>query len=518
MQNYINMNWALYARVQHCDRNFFVTRFLCKTDLLAVLDNGPYAVHGGLLILSRWYADDEIVLDRVRITKLSMWVRLHKAPLLNYNWRGARELASMLGEVEKVKEDSTSLKKATYIQAKIWVEPANPLIPAFYAVSTRGTHNLIECRYEKLHKFCRRCGRLGHPHHKCPIVSDVALDAFLNDYFRAEAERNHAPMHRNELREMFLEMINYYALIEEERIRDGFHITMDGEQGFQPMNVDVPPGDDSDDGDNDDGDAGEDDGGDDYYHNENLDNGGQEDMDIGPSNAILGDSDSQIGETGLYDQEFTAQEVRDHNTLEVVSYVTSPGDSSSSGNHGVRNMEGAAMTLANIATHLSLDRKLFQMKGKDDSHSSGPRTELNHSHTQRFERKGKSFQEKKYGRMHLASLKQTQKHLSMHTPHERHKTLDRLSRWKRAHGADQKSVNNNGNHDHKTQRQDGKRSREEDQSEAQYQKRRILEEEDRKQTSIMISNLTIAFGDQVTVHDQLQGLAVVDLKQPPQEV
>ncbi|CAI9114852.1 OLC1v1015661C1 [Oldenlandia corymbosa var. corymbosa] len=427
MQNYINGNWALYARVQHYDMNFFVIRFLCKNDLLAVLDNGPYAVHGGLLILRRWYADDEIVLDRVRIMKLSM----------------------------------------------------------------------------------------------------------------DQAERNHAPMYRNELREMFPETMR-----------------AEGHRNSR----------------------WEDDEGDDDYHIENLDNGGQEDMDIGEGTAENqhdgpppgehgaphendfhnGSSHSSSTSTGKIERAWgifcnaqhtrllsSGEEEDGNQSVEQVKEMASQGrlteirdnteemfqlEEQASQYFSRLYMAGEKINQVeeNIILNWPLmldptiqtlqDRKLMQMKGKDDNHSSGPRTELNHSHTQRFKRKGKSFQEKKYGRMQLASLKQTEKHLSMHTPHERHRTLDRLNRWKRAHGANQKLVNHNGNHDHKTQRQDGKRSREEDQFEAQQQKHMILEEEDGKQTSIMISNLTIAFGDQVTVHDQLQGLAVVDPKQPPQAV
>ncbi|CAI9106088.1 OLC1v1005146C1 [Oldenlandia corymbosa var. corymbosa] len=208
MQTYLHRNWAVYARVTHYDRNLFVIRFLSKTDLLASFDNGPYAVHGGLLILRRWYEDDDIVLGQVRITKLSIWVR--------------------------------------------------------------------------------RCGRLGHPNHICSIVLDVALEAFLDDHFKAQAARNNAPIYWNELRKMFPETMRadghknrrctrlmatflnktrgYYSLIEEDKIRDGFRITMAEDQGFQPMNIDPPPEDD---------DEGNDDSG------QGLNGGGQEDIDLG---------------------------------------------------------------------------------------------------------------------------------------------------------------------------------------------------------------------------------------------
>ncbi|CAI9090760.1 OLC1v1025594C1 [Oldenlandia corymbosa var. corymbosa] len=101
------------------------------------------------------------------------------------------------------------------------------------------------------------------------IVSDVALEAFLTDYFRTQAERNNNQIYWNKLCEMFQETMradghknkrctrltaaflnrtrSYYALIEEERVNDGFKITMDGDQGFHAMDIDPPPSEDDED-------------------------------------------------------------------------------------------------------------------------------------------------------------------------------------------------------------------------------------------------------------------------------
>ncbi|CAI9094999.1 OLC1v1030848C1 [Oldenlandia corymbosa var. corymbosa] len=101
------------------------------------------------------------------------------------------------------------------------------------------------------------------------IVSDVALEAFPTDYFRAQAERNNTQMYGNELREMFPETMranghknrrctrlttvflnrtrSYYAFIEEERVNDDFRITMNGDQGFHAMDIDLSPSDDDED-------------------------------------------------------------------------------------------------------------------------------------------------------------------------------------------------------------------------------------------------------------------------------
>ncbi|CAI9094497.1 OLC1v1030246C1 [Oldenlandia corymbosa var. corymbosa] len=46
----------------------------------------------------------------------------------------------------------------------------------------------IQCAYERIHKLCRRCGRVGHTMPICPIEDDRELNRFLYDHFCNDAE------------------------------------------------------------------------------------------------------------------------------------------------------------------------------------------------------------------------------------------------------------------------------------------------------------------------------------------
>ncbi|CAI9106192.1 OLC1v1005277C1 [Oldenlandia corymbosa var. corymbosa] len=118
MQNYMTANWSVYTRVLHYDRNFFVIKFASRSELPMILDNGPYAIEGGLLILRCCYDDEDLVLDGIKIDKLSIWVRMHRVPISMLNYRGVADLARRVGEVAIIKEDCVSLGKATYVRAK----------------------------------------------------------------------------------------------------------------------------------------------------------------------------------------------------------------------------------------------------------------------------------------------------------------------------------------------------------------------------------------------------------------
>ncbi|CAI9117849.1 OLC1v1019334C1 [Oldenlandia corymbosa var. corymbosa] len=103
----------------------------------------------------------------------------------------------------------------------------------------------IECRYERIHKFCVRGGRLGYPFTRCPIISDADLDAFLDWYFFNKAARNGRPLLKDEHQKLFKEEIRaharknskrssiifdakraYYTQIDETTIKNGFEIAM----------------------------------------------------------------------------------------------------------------------------------------------------------------------------------------------------------------------------------------------------------------------------------------------------
>ncbi|CAI9112871.1 OLC1v1013371C1 [Oldenlandia corymbosa var. corymbosa] len=57
---------------------------------------------------------------------------LHGVPITMLNYRGVRKLASRVGKIITVKEGCISLRKATYVRAKVWIEPGNPLTPSFH--------------------------------------------------------------------------------------------------------------------------------------------------------------------------------------------------------------------------------------------------------------------------------------------------------------------------------------------------------------------------------------------------
>ncbi|CAI9108357.1 OLC1v1007930C1 [Oldenlandia corymbosa var. corymbosa] len=191
--------------------------------------------------------------------------RLHHVPLDCFNPLGVRFVAEQMGEVEKVMDDAESLSTTTYIRAKIWIKPHEPLNPGFYVTLDSEQETWLECRYERMHKFCLPCGQLAHPLTRCLHLSDAQLESYLDEYFFNESAGNNVPLVKDNMKKLFSESMrahghknhkrtsiitetfvdsqrNYFATVDENTIKNGFEITMRVKHGLehvQPPNPDL---------------------------------------------------------------------------------------------------------------------------------------------------------------------------------------------------------------------------------------------------------------------------------------
>ncbi|CAI9091160.1 OLC1v1026112C1 [Oldenlandia corymbosa var. corymbosa] len=213
-----------------------------RAEMLAILDNGPYAVNGGLLILRRCYDHEDLVLESIKIEKMSIWVCLHGVPITSMNYRSLEDLARRVGDVETIKQDCVSLRKITYVRAKVWIKPGDPLVPSFYFTKRNGKMAKIQCKFEQMHKLCQRCGRLGQPLIRCYFMEDDALTTFLSNFFAARAAQFHSPFvsrcksgNVNQRSTRMPEykmaaMLDFYDSVPDNYIQDGFTISETDEE------------------------------------------------------------------------------------------------------------------------------------------------------------------------------------------------------------------------------------------------------------------------------------------------
>ncbi|KAH7836633.1 hypothetical protein Vadar_003762 [Vaccinium darrowii] len=116
-------------------------------------------------------------------------------------------LGQALGEDVTVDIDDFFPRHFHYLRVNIFVTPDSILVPGFFLDIPGGEPRWIECRYERIYKFCRLCGRIGHTYPQCDLSREEArarVDAMLNNLCTRFGSVLHtddsAPLYSNRIR------------------------------------------------------------------------------------------------------------------------------------------------------------------------------------------------------------------------------------------------------------------------------------------------------------------------------
>ncbi|KAI8004367.1 Uncharacterized protein LOK49_LG08G00945 [Camellia lanceoleosa] len=166
---YVNDLWHLEGSVHVYGRskNHYVFLFERAGDMHRIIDNGPYAIQGALLIVDYWKPD--LILDRLLFDKMMIWVQLYGLPLECFTEEAGVCLGRAVGDVVKVDIDSLMPRNIQFLRLRVWVSLDKPLISGFFLKFRDSQQHWISCRYERVCKICRNCGRIGHTITTCAL-------------------------------------------------------------------------------------------------------------------------------------------------------------------------------------------------------------------------------------------------------------------------------------------------------------------------------------------------------------
>ncbi|KAI7998068.1 Uncharacterized protein LOK49_LG10G02488 [Camellia lanceoleosa] len=199
---HVNDLWHLEGSVHVYGRskNHYVFLFERVGDMHRIVDNGPYAIQGVLLIVDYWKPD--WVLDRLIFDKMMVWVQLYGLPLECFTEEAGIRLGCTVGEVVKVDIDSLMPRNIHFLRLRVWVSLDKPLISGFFLKFRDGHQHWISCRYERVCKVCQNCGRIGHTITTCALSFDKAQRQ-LDDNLQEMGRRLHSQVMTQELHPMY---------------------------------------------------------------------------------------------------------------------------------------------------------------------------------------------------------------------------------------------------------------------------------------------------------------------------
>ncbi|GJU29253.1 trichome birefringence-like protein 3 [Tanacetum coccineum] len=157
--------------------------FFFKFASLAGLEQGPWLIRNMHMILTKWSPNLSLTKDKV--TKVLVWVKLHKVPVVAYSKDGLSLIATQIGQAVMLDTFTSTMcadpwGRMGYDRALIEVsadkELKQEVIMAVPEVVGMGHTNVnISVEYELKPPLCHECHVLGHNLDQCPkLVVDTA--------------------------------------------------------------------------------------------------------------------------------------------------------------------------------------------------------------------------------------------------------------------------------------------------------------------------------------------------------
>nr|TKR98215.1 hypothetical protein D5086_0000205750 [Populus alba] len=108
---------------------FMIFRFNTVDDMQGVLEKGPWMFGGKAIILQQWHP--HLVLDKNKINKLLVWIRLHGLPFPLWSKSGLSLSVSMVGRPLSCDEQTFNSTRLDFARVCIEIDAALPLIHEF---------------------------------------------------------------------------------------------------------------------------------------------------------------------------------------------------------------------------------------------------------------------------------------------------------------------------------------------------------------------------------------------------
>nr|GEX72094.1 hypothetical protein [Tanacetum cinerariifolium] len=98
VQNYVTNTWSKFGfqKVMRDDDDVYYFKFTSKTGLKQVLEKRQWLIRNQPLILTKW--SPNITLSKDKVTKVPVWVKIHKVPIVAYSKDGLSLIAIQIGK------------------------------------------------------------------------------------------------------------------------------------------------------------------------------------------------------------------------------------------------------------------------------------------------------------------------------------------------------------------------------------------------------------------------------------
>ncbi|PWA78164.1 ATPase, F1/V1/A1 complex, alpha/beta subunit, Zinc knuckle CX2CX4HX4C [Artemisia annua] len=178
VEDYVKHAWAKFGFEHVMLRNgFFLFKFSSLEGMTKVLDGGPWFIKSMPIFLHTWVPNTR--LEREKITKVPVWVRIHNVPSVVYYKVGISLIAKQLGRIIRFDAGTNDMCKnpwGRYSYARVLIELSADLdvlesIDVAIPLPKGKGHymEVLDVEYEWWPSWCSKCICFNHDDDVCPL-------------------------------------------------------------------------------------------------------------------------------------------------------------------------------------------------------------------------------------------------------------------------------------------------------------------------------------------------------------
>ncbi|OMO57312.1 hypothetical protein COLO4_35439 [Corchorus olitorius] len=171
IQNWVNRVWGIgsSAQVVARDGNKYAIIFSNGLAQQFQQQEDPWLVDGAMFVMQEWKPNTK--LRNMKVESIPLWMQILDLPLEYLNLVVARRFGNIAGRFERLDWEGSVITNTTtnirFIRVRVWVNPHKPLLPGSFYKRDDGVRDWAVFSYERIHRFCKKCGRLGHTQTHC---------------------------------------------------------------------------------------------------------------------------------------------------------------------------------------------------------------------------------------------------------------------------------------------------------------------------------------------------------------
>lgn len=145
------------------DQNLFALQFFSIGDKEYVLEEGPWAFDGHILLLKE--LDPNVQPSKIEFNTTRFWIKIYDLPMSWRNRKFAEHIGNKIGAFVDV-DQLELLIPSKALKIRIDCDLHKPLRRGLM-LKVNGESTWFKMKYHKLLDFCYACGMLGHIYRRC---------------------------------------------------------------------------------------------------------------------------------------------------------------------------------------------------------------------------------------------------------------------------------------------------------------------------------------------------------------